>query len=108
MLLLLGLTSSCETGYQVDVQILTEIAKACQTNTQPQNKCVVIESTLVVQTIPKFFTITEMLIVFCLLHNLLMYQKPCNYLYLLKVLQWEWVTLSIFAVQLVLSNRKAC
>lgn len=48
MLLLLGLTSSCETGYQVDVQILTEIAKACQTNTQPQNKCVVIESTLVV------------------------------------------------------------
>jgi len=55
----------------------------------------VIESTVVVDIVPKFFTIIEMLTVFHLLCKLLMYQKPCNYLSLLKVLQWEWMTFHI-------------
>lgn len=89
-------------------QFWLEFGRACHVRTWPENKCVGIDSTVVMYIIPKSFTVSEMLIVFCLLCNLLVYQKLCNYLSLLKVQQWEWMTVSIFAVQLLLSNGKAC
>lgn len=90
------------------LQFWLEFGRAFQVRNWPENKCVVIESTVVMYIIPTSFTVSEMLIVFCLLCNLLLYQKLCNYLSLLKVQQWEWMTVSMFAVQLLLSNGKAC
>lgn len=87
-------------------QFWLEFGRAFQVRSWPENKCVVIESTVVMHIIPKSFTVSEMLIVFCLLCNLLVYQKLCNYLCILKVQQWEWM--SVFAVQLLFSNGKAC
>lgn len=90
------------------LQFWVKFGRAFQVRNLPENKCVVIESTVVMYIIPTSITVSEMLIVFCLLCNLLLYQKLCNYLSLLKVQQWEWMTVSMFAVQLLLSNGKAC